>query len=178
RALDDAEAAPLREAAERMLRRHAPYPAFTLDRHWRLGTLNGPAQALFGAAGLSAGDGLAEALAHDPAIQDALENFDEVAAHMAARLRAESAHFGGDARLDDLAATLEAAAPRPADGPGLRPALIPARWRAGGATLSLFSTLAQFGSAEDIALAELRIELMFPADARTRAALEALAAGA
>ena len=38
-------------------------------------------------------------------------------------------------------------------------------------TLKFFSTISQFGSAEDIALADLKIELMFPADAATKAAL-------
>lgn len=41
--------------------------------------------------------------------------------------------------------------------------------------MSFFSTISQFGSAEDIALSELRIEMMFPADEATRLALEALA---
>jgi hypothetical protein len=30
--------------------------------------------------------------------------------------------------------------------------------------LSLFSIIAQFGTAEDVALADLKIEMMFPAD--------------
>jgi hypothetical protein len=37
--------------------------------------------------------------------------------------------------------------------------------------LSFFSTISQFGSTEDIALADLKIELMFPADEFTRGAL-------
>ena len=40
-------------------------------------------------------------------------------------------------------------------------------------TLSMFSTIAQFGSTEDIVLAEMKIELMFPADDLTRQALTA-----
>ena len=49
-----------------------------------------------------------------------------------------------------------------------------ARYRAGTATLSFFSTLAQFGTPEDIAVAELKIEMMFPADDATRDALFAM----
>ncbi len=49
--------------------------------------------------------------------------------------------------------------------------MTPARYKAGGAVFSFFSTLAQFGSAEDIALAELKIEMMFPADEATGAML-------
>ena len=46
--------------------------------------------------------------------------------------------------------------------------------RASTGTMSLFSTLAQFGTPEDIAVAELKIELMFPADDATRDALLAM----
>jgi hypothetical protein len=41
--------------------------------------------------------------------------------------------------------------------------------------LALFSTYAHFGSAEEVALEDMKIELMFPADAATEAALAALA---
>lgn len=41
---------------------------------------------------------------------------------------------------------------------------------------ALFSTHAQFGTAEDVTLAEMRIELMFPADAETESRLLGLQA--
>ena len=41
--------------------------------------------------------------------------------------------------------------------------------------LALFSTYAQFGAAEEVALSDMKIELMFPADAEAMAVLEALA---
>ncbi|MGB5335931.1 MAG: hypothetical protein WBN07_09935, partial [Woeseiaceae bacterium] len=53
------------------------------------------------------------------------------------------------------------------------PAIIPARYRSNGMLLSFFSTISQFGSTEDIALADVKIELMFPADNFTRDALTA-----
>ena len=56
---------------------------------------------------------------------------------------------------------------------GALPAVITANYRTGGMTLKFFSTISQFGSAEDIALADLKIEMMFPADAGTKAALMA-----
>ena len=48
-------------------------------------------------------------------------------------------------------------------------------YKVGGMTLSMFSTFTQFGTAEDIALSELRIEMLFPADDATRAILSGLA---
>ncbi|MEM6438593.1 MAG: helix-turn-helix domain-containing protein [Pseudomonadota bacterium] len=175
RALEAPEMAPVRAVVDWMLDRHAPYPAFALDRAWRLVRLNGPAERLFGAVGLGPGDGLAQALAAHQGVRGALENFEEVAAHALARLRTENAHLGGDAELEAAIAALSEAAPASSDGAALRPAFVPARWRLGEATLSLLSTLAQFGAAEDVALADLKIELMFPADDPSRQLLEAMA---
>ena len=56
------------------------------------------------------------------------------------------------------------------------PPVIPTRYRMGDMVLSMFSMFAQFGTAEDIALADLKIELMFPADLQTRDVLEQLGA--
>jgi hypothetical protein len=51
--------------------------------------------------------------------------------------------------------------------------VVPLRLRApdGGGELRLFSTIATFGTALDVTVAELAIEAFFPADAHTAAAL-------
>jgi hypothetical protein len=54
------------------------------------------------------------------------------------------------------------------------PAVIPARYRLGGHLFSVFTTIAQFGTAEDIALADMRIEMLFPADEATRGMFEGM----
>ena len=104
-----------------------------------------------------------------------VENWGEVGHHAMVRLRAESLQAGGIAALDEAAARLAAdpviAAWRP-EGP--LPPVVATIYRAGDLRLSLFSTIAQFRSAEDIAVADLHIELMFPADEPARQALEAL----
>lgn len=163
--------APVRAAVDWTLSRHAPYPAFSIDRHWRLVDLNRPAAALFGAAGIHPGASLIEALMSDAALRAAIVNLDEVLRHVAARLRTESAHLGGDAVLDAAVARME---PAPDEESGQMPAIVPTVYRLGEVCLSLFSTIAQFGTAEDVALSELRIELMFPADDATRAFFERL----
>ena len=53
--------------------------------------------------------------------------------------------------------------------------VIPTIYRAGDLRLSLFTTIAQFGTPEDLALDDLKIELFFPSDAETAATLGALA---
>ena len=53
---------------------------------------------------------------------------------------------------------------------------VPLLLRPGDAELTLFSTIATFGTAVDITVAELAIEAFFPADAQTAAALRDRAA--
>lgn len=176
RTLSDDELAPLRAAVAWMLERHAPYPAFAIDRHWRLVAMNRVADRLFGALGLVEGDRLALALARNGAVRAALENRAEIVEHVIRRLRAENAHFGGDAELDAaIAALADSLDGPPGATPATLPAFVPARYRLGATRLSLVSTIAQFGSAEDIALSELRVELMFPADEASRETLLAMA---
>lgn len=163
--------APARAAMEHMLTSHVPYPGLALDRHWRILRLNAPAARLFGLFGIVEGDAMLEKMLNNAALLEAIENLPELALHLAARLRTESAHLGGDTVLADYADKLDrltAGETRP-DGP--LPAFVPTRIRLGDTSLSFLSTIAQFGTAEDIALAEIRVELMFPADEVTRAAL-------
>lgn len=172
RTLDEKDMAHVRAAVDWTLSRHDPFPAMALDRHWVIVKANRAAQILLMGAGLSEGDSLLTALADPRIMTSTLENWQEVAQHMAARLRTESEYLGGDDVLETAAAGLIQALELDGYKPTAElPAVVPTRYHAGGAVLSFFSTLAQFGSAEDIALAELKIELMFPADDETRNAL-------
>lgn len=173
RALNEPDMATVRLAVDWTIRRHEPYPALVIDRHWKLVSLNGTADALLGAFGIAEGDSLIDALLAPGAGPALLENWGEAGHHFLTRLRTESAHHGGDAVLDAAAAKLaEDAAVRAHAPAGTLGPVIPVRYRAGPAILSFISTIAQFGTAEDIALADLRIELLFPADEATRSFLE------
>jgi len=174
RAFSDAEMQPIHAAVRWMLDRHAPYPAFAINRHWAIQDMNRPAALMFGAVGIGTGDNLIDALASNPQLRAALENLDEVLRLSILRLRTESSHLGGDPILDAGADRLAAGAGQVPAQDDVLPAVIPARYRLQDHTLSLFSTIAQFGTAEDIALSELRIEMLFPADEPTRATLIAL----
>lgn len=172
RNLDAADMACVREAMDWTLERHNPYPAIAFDRHWRLLRLNACAVALLEPLQLGVGDSLLDAFLGDGPFVDAVENREEILRHLVSRLRTESAHFGGDAVLDRAAdAFAEELGDENPDAVAPMPAVIPARYRANGQLLSFFSIISQFGATEDIALADVRIELMFPADETTRAAL-------
>lgn len=178
RDLSEEDMAPMRAAMAWTLARHDPYPAMAIDRHWRLVKANKTCAAIMQGFGVREGDSLIDLMTDNPVLRTALENYDEVAMHMLARLRVEAAHFGHDPVLEDAIARYEdivGDAGKAVDG--IRPAIIPAVYDFGGMRLTLFSTISQFGSAEDIALSELRIEMMFPADEETRVAREMLGAG-
>lgn len=162
------EMASIRSAISRILERHEPYPGFAIDRRWVLFDVNSCARRMFGDIGLEVGSSLIEAMVEPGAMRAVIENWPEVALHLGARLRTESRHLGGDQLLDAAAARLAAEAGNPETPHSVLPAVITTRYRAGDTTLSFFSAIAQFGSTEDIALADLKIELLFPLDDLTR----------
>jgi transcriptional regulator with XRE-family HTH domain len=168
RAPDAEDLKPLKEAVAWMLDNHAPYPAMALNRHWQLEAMNGPAAMMLSASGLQLGDSLIEALVSNEALRGALDNLEEVERHTLARLRTELTHFGRDPVIERAVEALQARVSR---DDAVLPAVIPARYRLGDQVLSFFSTIAQFGTTGDLAMSELKVELMFPADDATRLAL-------
>jgi transcriptional regulator with XRE-family HTH domain len=175
RPLDDQELRPFRMAVTRLLEGHDPYPGWALDGDWRIVMANAAGEAMLRRLGVSLGESIVAALVADPTLGGALENWREAVSHLAARLGAEARR---KAEEDTAAAALElsALAQRDiADGP--LPAAIPTRINDAGRVLSLISLQALFNTAEDATLADLRIELFFPADSETEQALEAIASG-
>lgn len=165
----DDEMSMVGEAVEWVLSRHDPYPAFVLDRHWNIVNLNNCATLLLGGANIGIGDNLLT-LSDDPdQFKAMVENWQEVTHHMVRRLRTEAQFWGNDAFLSECADRLEEnyghASPI---SDHLSDPIVPTIYRLGEVRLSLFSTLSQFSTAEDIALADLKIEHLFPADEATR----------
>lgn len=165
----DEELVPLKKAVDWMLSSHAPYPAMAIDRHWQLVDLNEPAQMMLRAVDVQVGDSLIDALLNNDSLRQAIDNLEEVEALTLLRLRTELAHLGQDMVLEKAISTLQArrkAAPQ--RGEQSVPIMIPTRYRLNGVLLSFFSTIAQFGSTGDIAMSELKVEMLFPADDQTR----------
>ncbi|MBB5516178.1 transcriptional regulator with XRE-family HTH domain [Rubricella aquisinus] len=163
--------APVRDAIRWTMERHMPYPAYAIDRHWQIIEMNPAAAHLLGAVGIGLGDGLVTHLIENAALRDALDNLDEVLRHSLARLRTEAAHFGADPRFDAWIARI-AEEVTPSDDP--LPPIVPSIYRLGDMRLSLFATIGQFGTAEDVALSEVKLELMYPSDEATARQLHAL----
>ena len=148
-----------------------PYPAMAVDQLWRVERMNPIARALFAEFGLHEGGSLLD-LMLSPHLPDLVENWPEVAHHAAHRLRTESAAQGGVDILDRAARYLSEV--EPPEAPARSP-VIPTVFNAGGMRLSLFATISQFGTPEDMTLDDLKIEFWFPADEPTTHALRALA---
>lgn len=163
-----------RAAIDLVLQGH-PYPAIAVDRRWDLVNANDKTLVLL--------DGVAPALLEPPlnvyrvglhpdGLRPRIENFDEYAEHLLARLQ-HQVSVSADAELADLLEEMKGyVSPRP---PKVwEPAanvFLPMRVRVGDRVLSFMSTITVFGTPVDITLAELALELFFPANAETAATL-------
>jgi transcriptional regulator with XRE-family HTH domain len=168
---------PFRRIVRQLLSGHEPFPAFALDRWWNVVDVNAAAERLFpGVRGLDA-DGVV-ALFFGPGLRQKLVNWPEVAHAGLERLRAEARALGHPPQLTRLVQQVEgwlASTPRPRPSPDAAALVACPILRVGERQIRTVSTLVQFGSAQDVTLQELRVELVFPADAESEAALRALA---
>jgi transcriptional regulator with XRE-family HTH domain len=189
--LDADSMAPVRAALDKVLAGHEPYPAVIVDRAWDLVSANRAALAVLA-------DGVdPELLAppvnamrvclHPDGLAPRTTNLAEYGGHLLVRLRRQVA-LAPDARLAALyeeligypgmAAIAGAAGIGGGAGSGTM-AVDPASMvfvpleleTTDGTRLRFFSTLATFGTAVDVTLAELSIESFFPGDAATEAYL-------
>lgn len=183
RPLNDDALAPVRAALDTILSGHDPYPAVIVDRRWDLVTANRAALGILA-------DGVDPALLAPPAnalrvtlhpdgLAPRIGNLPEYAEHLLMRLQRQ-ALLSGDRELDELADELRgygALDGRPAASMAVDPAqMLFAPFvleTTDGVTLRFFSTIASFGTALDITVAELAIESFFPADPETAAELRA-----
>jgi transcriptional regulator with XRE-family HTH domain len=171
RAIDAPEMAPVREALQRVLAGHEPYPAVVVDRWWNLAAAN-RSIAMFTdpvpAHLMEPPVNVLRVSLHPDGMASRILNYGEWRAHLLDRLHRQVA-LTGDDRLAALYAELSeypgetAEAPH---GPGGEIA-VPLRYDHDGRELAFFSTIATFGTAVDITLAELSIEAFFPADQNT-----------
>lgn len=178
RPLDSEAMAPIAKAIAHMIKGHLPYPAFVFDRHWVVLDANTSGRAMLAGFGLSAGDSFIDFLLTPGRGAEVVENWPEVAQHLAARFRLESAHLGSDPVLDRAAIGLASAYAQAEGHTGSDlPAVLAVRFRSGGQVFPMFSTITQFGTAEDIALADIKIEMFFPSDGACEALFRQLAGG-
>ncbi|OQW55379.1 MAG: transcriptional regulator [Proteobacteria bacterium HN_bin10] len=175
--LDSEVLRPFRVILDEMIARHAPNPALLVDRHWTVLEANATARTLLAALG-GGGDemNLIRMLTRGDAAPVIIANFPEVLAELRARLQVEALDAGGDALFAELLADLEKACARiPMAAPtNTRRPLLPFVMNTPAGQLRFLSAIAHFGTSEDVTIRDLRLELLFPADDATRAAVAAL----
>jgi transcriptional regulator with XRE-family HTH domain len=175
--LDDPAMTPVRAALERVLSLHDPYPGAIIDQSWNVIRANAAAARL--AAALPphlAGPPLNvfRACLHPDGLASATLNFPEWAAYLLGHLRRLEA-ITADPAVAALAAEISRYPNVAALGdwhhgdrwPGAAGLLVPWHLNLGGTRLALFTMLTTFAAPRDVTLAELAVELFYPADPPT-----------
>lgn len=184
RPLDDPALALARQAVERVLQAHEPYPALALDRHYNVVAANRAVPLFL--------EGVAPALLQSPmnvlrislhpeGMAERIENLLQWRGHLFERLRQQIAATADPALvelLDELRAypLPEDTGQRHLEGEHLG-VVMPFRLRSPKGTLSFISTLTIFGTPNDVTLQELAVESFFPADAFTAEVLRGTGPG-
>lgn len=181
--IGDPELAPVREALDLILTAQEPYPAVVVDRGWNLVAANSAMATLatwVDPVLLQPPVNVMRVGLHPCGLARWTINLSEVRAYFLGRLAHQVAITGDDG----LASLLEEVTaypagehdPDPTGEAAARNIITPLmRMRTpDGDELSLFATVATFGTATEVTTSELSIELTFPADAATAEALQKL----
>jgi hypothetical protein len=168
--LDDRSMAQVRDALERMLKHHEPYPAVVMNRYWDIIMTNDSAVALFGwLLGESEGE-------HPPnvirlmfkKVHPFIANWDQFGEALIQRVHREAIGGVSDRTTADLLAEVLAL-------PGVPPEwrtpdfavtplpILPVIFSKDGIEVSYFSMVTTVGTPRDITLQEVRLESFFPA---------------
>jgi transcriptional regulator with XRE-family HTH domain len=151
-------------AFRRILDSHEPLPGVVMDRHWNLVTANHAAQQLFARMiDLSTVGQPANILRliFGP-LRANIDNFAELAPSLLARARREAIGAVPDTELQALLDELAQQLPVAAHTVVAHRPIIDVAFRIDGSIERYFSTVATLGTALDVELQELRIELFHP----------------
>jgi transcriptional regulator with XRE-family HTH domain len=179
RDLDEPEMGPVREALERVLKGHEPFPAVVVDRHWGMVAGNSAIPLLTAGVAehlLAPPVNVLRLTLHPEGMAPRITNLPEWRAHLLDRLGRQVV-TSGDPALAALHEELVALPgndpthPSPAHDLAAGEIATPLRIRHGDAELSFISTYTTFGTAVDVTVSELSIEAFFPADEVTAQAL-------
>jgi transcriptional regulator with XRE-family HTH domain len=177
--LEGDDMATVRETLRQLLASHEPNPALVVDRQWNLVLANravGLLMAGLGESLLAPPVNVLRLSLHPDGLAPRIANFEEWSGHLLSRLAREVTATGdpGLAALYDELRAFPGVSERPhavPHGDGASRLMVTLRLKSPLGDLAFFSTVATFGTAVDITLAELSIESFFPADAATATTL-------
>jgi transcriptional regulator with XRE-family HTH domain len=168
------EMSTVREAVDRLLAAHEPYPAILVDRRWEVVTANKAAHVLIENVAphlVEPPINVLRAALHPEGLAPRIVNLPQWVDHLLGNVRRQIAITGDDGLRDlevELAGYATAMGVDPAGAvEAPRAIAIPMRLRTDEGELSFISMIATFGTALDITLAELTLETFLPADPAT-----------
>lgn len=179
--LADAVLAPVRDALAQLLQAHDPMPAMVMDAAWNVLHMNRGAQWLATTlmpwvAELPPGApiNMIDAMLHPEGMTKHITNLEEVAPALLAHMR-DDASVVPDIlpRVEQFAQQLQQRLGKRVLTPWPRQMapVLTTRFATRHGELAFFSMFSTFGTPQDITLASLRVEHVFPADEATRAVL-------
>jgi transcriptional regulator with XRE-family HTH domain len=167
--LDSADLRPVREALDRILAGHLPYPAVVVRPYGELVAANAALSVLTEDAApdlLAPPVNVLRLALHPDGMASRVGNLPEWGRHIVESLRGQALR-SPDPRLDGFVAELEGYLPPAAPGPDHLGFAVPLRLRTGEGELRLVTTLTSFATAVDVTLSELHLEAFLPADEPT-----------
>lgn len=161
------EMAELRQAAQLLLKAHAPYPALVLDAAFGILEANDAAWSLLGPEGaLSQRLNLADLVFAPGTVRASIVNWPEVASYLFHRLREGVRRHGQDSPVARVMARVrrhdgvEALMLVPASNQGQ--VVLPLEFLIDGAVTRWFTTVTSFGAPQDALAEEITIEQFHP----------------
>jgi transcriptional regulator with XRE-family HTH domain len=179
--LDAPEMEAARQAVELLLRQQEPYPGILIDRYWNTLRMNSGMKHFFQrfpiCDSVKPHNGV-RFVFHPRGLRPFMENWEAVAARIIQRVHRQIAANPSDETMKSFLEELLSYPEVPSrwrvrdvlDSP---PPVLTLNYRWNNSILRFFSTLTTFGSPQDVALQEMRIESFFPADEITRVAVTA-----
>jgi transcriptional regulator with XRE-family HTH domain len=175
------EMAAARQAVERVLKGHEPFPALAIDRRWQLVSANAAVAPLLAGVDkvlLKPPVNVLRLSLHPSGLAPRIANLAEWRKHLLMRLRTQIEQTADAVQIDLLAELSKFPATNM-----LKPHMPPPRDETTGVfvpfqlvtdvgQLSFISTTTVFGTPFDVTLSELALECFFPADDATAEALQ------
>jgi len=164
--LDGPELQPVREALDRILNGHLPYPAVVVRPYGELVAANTAIAVLTQDAAdhlLAPPINVLRLALHPDGLARRVENLPEWGRHIIESLRAQALRSPDD-RLGAFITEFEHYVPPLPNGPDHVGFAVPLRLYCDEGKLQLITTLTSFATAVDVTLAELHLEAFLPAD--------------
>lgn len=185
RTIGDAEMSVVRSALQRLLDAHHPYPGLVLDRHWNVALANKAAAALVSLlppALTSPTLNIFRAGLHPQGMAGLTANFDDWGRYLLRQLDRLIAGSGDEGLLrlrEEVRGypNVQALLTQPGGSQSEPTLLVPCVLDLPFGRVAMFTTLTTFGTARDITLEELCVELFYPSDASSENLLRSASQG-